>query len=294
MADQDRWNEDRARRSYQEYGRPRDYGSDDFESGPYGREDRTFGASEDEFGYGGQSYRGEAAGARGGYRSQSPGYETERGYRERQRYGGGRGSYGQGYPGSQSPGGAYDGYAGQGGYGIGSEGGYAGGSRSYGGDQRYGASQGYASRHGYGGPYGDYEDRDDHEGFLEKAGRKVGEFLGHRGRGPKNYTRSDERIRDDVNDRLTDDAWLDASEIEVLVKDGEVTLSGAVSSRDDKRRAEDLADQVSGAKHVQNNLRVQPQGETSSGSTFGGSTATGASAGSGSGSASTASSRTTQ
>lgn len=96
-----------------------------------------------------------------------------------------------------------------------------------------------------------------------------GHFLGggmnrgsgeHRGRGPKNYTRSDERIREDVNDRLSDDSWLDASEIDVQVSSGEVTLLGTVGSRDDKRRAEDVAEEVSGVKHVQNNLRVQPAG----------------------------------
>jgi hypothetical protein len=84
----------------------------------------------------------------------------------------------------------------------------------------------------------------------------------HRGRGPKNYTRSDERIREDVNDRLCDDAWLDASDIEVQVANGEVTLNGTVNQRDDKRHAEDIAEQVSAVKHVQNNLRVQPKTTT--------------------------------
>ena len=41
---------------------------------------------------------------------------------------------------------------------------------------------------------------------------------GHRGHGPKGYRRSDERIRDDVSDRLSDDSWLDASDIEVKVE----------------------------------------------------------------------------
>ena len=81
----------------------------------------------------------------------------------------------------------------------------------------------------------------------------------HRGRGPKGYTRSDDRIREDVNDRLTDDHFLDASEVEVRVANGEVTLTGHVAHRDAKRRAEDLADHVAGVKHVQNNLRVQEQ-----------------------------------
>jgi hypothetical protein len=79
----------------------------------------------------------------------------------------------------------------------------------------------------------------------------------HRGRGPKGYTRSDERIRDDVNDHLTDDDWIDASMIEVQVDNGEVTLTGTVESRQDKRRAEDVADRISGVKHVQNNLRLR-------------------------------------
>jgi osmotically-inducible protein OsmY len=90
-------------------------------------------------------------------------------------------------------------------------------------------------------------------GFDDRRGE-------HRGRGPRNYTRSDERIRDDVNDRLSDDSWLDASEIEVKAEKGEVTLTGTVNNRNDKRRAEDVAEQVSGVKHVQNNLRVKEQG----------------------------------
>lgn len=76
------------------------------------------------------------------------------------------------------------------------------------------------------------------------------------GKGPKGYVRSDERIREDVCDRLTDDPSLDASSIEVKVRNGEVTLSGTVDSRQARRHAEDLAE-VSGVKHLQNNLRVQ-------------------------------------
>jgi len=80
----------------------------------------------------------------------------------------------------------------------------------------------------------------------------------HRGRGPRGYRRSDERIREDIHERLTDDPWLDASDIEVSVSEGEVTLAGRVDCRDDRYRAEDLTDAVSGVRHVQNNLRVAP------------------------------------
>ncbi|MBC7929633.1 MAG: BON domain-containing protein [Rubrivivax sp.] len=81
----------------------------------------------------------------------------------------------------------------------------------------------------------------------------------NRGRGPKNYRRSDERIRDDINDRLTDNDWLDASDVEVSVAGGEATLSGAVDSRYAKRIAEDIAASVTGISDVQNNLRVRSQ-----------------------------------
>jgi hypothetical protein len=88
----------------------------------------------------------------------------------------------------------------------------------------------------------------------------------HRGRGPSNYTRSDERIRDDANDHLTHDHHVDASHITVNVKDGELTLDGTVDSRDAKRRAEDCVEHISGVKHVQNNLRVKDR-NTSGGGT---------------------------
>ncbi|AFL50686.1 hyperosmotically inducible protein [Sinorhizobium fredii] len=81
-----------------------------------------------------------------------------------------------------------------------------------------------------------------------------------RGKGPRGYKRSDSRIEEDLNDRLTEDPWLDASDIEVSVAGGEVTLGGLVSSRQDKWRAEDCAEAVSGVSYVQNNLRVRRAG----------------------------------
>jgi hypothetical protein len=103
-------------------------------------------------------------------------------------------------------------------------------------------------------------------GLDLEANRYLNDIAGgeHRGRGPKNYTRSDSRIAEDINDRLSDAGDLDATHIEVAVKGGEVTLTGTVASRHAKRRAEDLADDVSGIKHVQNNLRVSDAGETMS------------------------------
>ncbi|WP_109448987.1 BON domain-containing protein [Azospirillum sp. TSH64] len=78
----------------------------------------------------------------------------------------------------------------------------------------------------------------------------------YRGVGPRNYRRSDDRILEDINERLTDDHHIDASDIGVRVEGGEVTLSGTVGDRTARRRAEDIAESVSGVGHVQNDLRV--------------------------------------
>ena len=92
----------------------------------------------------------------------------------------------------------------------------------------------------------------------------------HQGRGPRGYQRSDDRIREDINERLTDDAMIDASEIEVAVQNREVTLTGSVRDRTEKRRAEDIAEAVSGVGHVQNNLRIgQTQGSHATGTEAG-------------------------
>jgi hypothetical protein len=80
---------------------------------------------------------------------------------------------------------------------------------------------------------------------------------GQTGKGPKGYVRSDERIREDVCDRLSDDDEIDASDITVSVKGGEVTLEGSVVDRHSKHRAEDIADSVSGVRDVTNRLRAR-------------------------------------
>jgi hypothetical protein len=61
---------------------------------------------------------------------------------------------------------------------------------------------------------------------------------------------------EDVCDRLGWHPAIDASEIEVTVTGGEVTLAGTVSDRRAKRLAEDVVEDVSGVKEVHNRLRV--------------------------------------
>lgn len=79
---------------------------------------------------------------------------------------------------------------------------------------------------------------------------------GYRGRGPKDYHRSEDRIREDVCDRLTDDDMLDATNIQVQIEGDNVILSGTVHNREQKRRAEDVAESISGVRDVENRIRV--------------------------------------
>lgn len=118
------------------------------------------------------------------------------------------------------------------------------------------------------------------EGYMHGGGRDIGRDLGgdygqprtdregggwwegeperpsYRGRGPKNYQRSDERIREDVCERLYRDDRVDASDLEVTVEGGVVSMSGSVQDREMKRRAEDLAESCGGVRDVQNQIRV--------------------------------------
>ncbi len=192
-------------------------------------------------------------------RSYSGGYGSE--YRT---YGRGLGEMGQGY-GNEWRSGGQGRYGGEGRYG---EGGYSQRSNypsGYRSGERYG-ERGGSSEYGR-GEYGEGEER----GWWDRASDAVASWFGdeeaerrrrmdeqrpHRGRGPKGYRRSDERIQEDVNDRLSE-GYLDATDITVMVEGGEVTLTGTVNNRSDKRRAEDIAEYVSGVTNVENRLRVK-------------------------------------
>ena len=94
---------------------------------------------------------------------------------------------------------------------------------------------------------------------IEKDWARPGRFAGV---GPKGYQRSDERIWEEINDRLTDNPDIDATHMDVTVTHGEVRLAGAVESRGARRLAEEIADSVRGVREVHNELRVetpQPQ-----------------------------------
>ncbi|MBW3550953.1 MAG: BON domain-containing protein [Proteobacteria bacterium] len=123
------------------------------------------------------------------------------------------------------------------------------------GDLRTGHQGGYAqdqgrhaqSGHGRGGSA---------QGSEQTSRGADGGRQSHRGRGPKNYRRSDQSITDEIYDRLTDDDHIDASEILVMVENGVVTLTGEVPARHMKHRAEDLADAMRGVSDIDNRIRV--------------------------------------
>ncbi len=177
-----------------------------------------------------QGYRRNIGGSQQGFGSygQSGGYSEEGGYgRPNSRLAGGfegmdRGSQSQGVGGNWQQ---------------------SGGTRGYGSELSRGA-QDFGSGSGF--------------GEVQRPMESTrGRFTG---RGPKGYTRSDERIREDVSDRLEQHGEIDASEIEVQVATGEVTLEGTVDDRRTKRLAEDIIETCPGVKQVHNRIRVQGSG----------------------------------
>lgn len=75
--------------------------------------------------------------------------------------------------------------------------------------------------------------------------------------GPRGYERPDDRIRDDLCERLTMHDGIDVSEVSVDVAAGVVSLSGTVEDRYQKRLIEEVADTVFGVRDVENHVRVQ-------------------------------------
>ena len=218
------------------------------------REGYTGGSYPGEFGrsygresYGREGYGGGGWSSRTGYGSSTEpyrGYGGYPGYSGRESYRGGWGreqTHGAERFGGETAGWGREGSLGREGS-SNRESGY--GSESSFGREGYG---GGSFRSGYGSNY------------SQRYGTQTrGRFAG---RGPASYQRSDDRIREDINDRLTDHPDLDATNIEVTVRQAEVTLSGSVDDRYAKRLAEDIAESVTGVKDVQNHIRVAQESE---------------------------------
>jgi osmotically-inducible protein OsmY len=78
-------------------------------------------------------------------------------------------------------------------------------------------------------------------------------------RGPKGITRSDERIKEDIAERLWSAGHVDSSEVTIAVENGVVELTGTVPERWMRHEIEDIADNCMGAREIENKVRVQRQ-----------------------------------
>jgi hypothetical protein len=259
---QDRDFEERGRfqgDDYQQRGR----GEEDFHAGS--EESRGYGRDDGDFRGGGRS--------RGNYGSWQGGQSQNREYR-----GGSQGDYGFG--GRQGYGGGYG--AGMGGgrdfdrgqdrdfnRGYGSDfdrGGSFGNEQNFGGrggqdwnrserggfgrGSEHGNFQGYGGESGaYGSGSGNWQSR----GFEGRGTQGSGM---RQNRGPKGYTRSDERIKEDVCERLSQRGDIDVDEVSIDVQGGKITLQGTVPDRRMKHMIEDIACGCMGVKDVENKVSV--------------------------------------
>lgn len=116
----------------------------------------------------------------------------------------------------------------------------------------------YYSR-GSNSDWGDDED-DRYRSFRFDDGRRnERQDRGFFGKGPKNWRRSDERIKEEASEALYRAPRVDASNIELDVKDGCVYLRGEVDTRQTKREAESCIENLTGVSDVRNELRVKVQ-----------------------------------
>jgi osmotically-inducible protein OsmY len=91
-------------------------------------------------------------------------------------------------------------------------------------------------------------------GVMTELARELGLT---RPTGPKGYRRSDERIREDVCERLWHAQDIDVSNVEVESNGGTIVLRGSVPERRMKHRIEDIAAECAGVEDVDNRIRVE-------------------------------------
>lgn len=105
-------------------------------------------------------------------------------------------------------------------------------------------------------PGGDYSD-ESAVSYERDARRDFGDERNRRyPPGPKGYRRSDERLKEDISERLMVAYHIDSSEVTVEVQGAKVTLDGTVPSRHMKHAIEDLVDGCPGVLDIDNRVRV--------------------------------------
>jgi osmotically-inducible protein OsmY len=253
----------------------RDYGSEDFYSRNQGTSTGRWQEDENDQGgyFGTGSYVDDGDSSRGlqrdFYRARAQQERDIGSYRDR----GSTGAYGQSYYGSQSN------------YGRG-QGDESRQWRSQQGDENRNRNYGGQSigSGGSGGTYG-RDPQSSGRNYGQGSGQNYGQSYSSsgtsqsfRGRGPQGYQRSDERLKEMICERLTDDPHIDASNITIEVTGQIVKLTGSVDDRGTKYEIEELVERMGGVKDIDNQLRVQSgrsESQQSSGSQSAGSQSAG-------------------
>jgi hypothetical protein len=217
------------------YGQGGSYGQGGYGFGPGGQRQSRYGQADYGQGNYGQGNYGQGNFGQGDYGRAGYG-RYGRGGNEQSwgsgSYGSGQGGYGQGGFGAAQEDFGQGRGSGQGGYGGGGQGGY--GMYGTGGSVDYGSQWGAHST-------------------SQRARR-----------GPKGYKRSDERLKEDISERLMNSVHIDPAEVSVEVQNGKVTLEGTVPERRMKHQIEDLVDNCLGVQDIDNRVRVA-RGESGAG-----------------------------
>jgi hypothetical protein len=102
------------------------------------------------------------------------------------------------------------------------------------------------------------DDARGHESVAALAYTEVWLIPGpYSGRGPIGYDSAGDPTGQEVYSRLTQHGQVDASEIEIVIDDGEVLLDGTVDSEETKRLAQEAVETITGVRSVQNLLQVK-------------------------------------
>jgi len=114
---------------------------------------------------------------------------------------------------------------------------------------------------GYGGWYGGQDEKPADRnvkpgGYLHPDQVRDRDRGPHAGKGPAGFQRSDARLRERICEALEDHDYIDATNVNVAVHDSDVTLTGSVEDRAQRRLVEDCVYQVSGVRDIHNNLRI--------------------------------------
>jgi osmotically-inducible protein OsmY len=253
---------DRGRREEQEFGgfdeepwaRPKEFEPEGARRWREGEGARFGGASQRRTEFGRESGRGPRYGGDRYGSEEIFGQERGQGYSGYRRSQSGLPTQGWGgYPGRRENQSDYSSYRGEqaGSRFGGAEQGGRGGM--YGGEGSYGAGAPWSGAGAYGGS-------------SQQGGSQwgSGSQQSFRGKGPKGFTRSDDRLKELICESLTDDHDVDASEVSVDVKDGKVTLSGTVAERRQKYLIEEFVEETGGVKEVENQLRVRKEDQAHS------------------------------